>query len=148
MAKQKKPQEPEDSEPEMEHYGKFEAATKIAEVGFQYEYWPAWVMTPREEIIAPIVRFYIGDSDDNILFKENVLLSALIEMTQEINNAILYNLSLLNGYKTHSIHLPSTKEEIIAQIGDIEAQLKEIKDYLSNQKIVSTDELKNLQGSD
>jgi hypothetical protein len=131
---------PDDDEGSTPGSIKFEAATSIGDVYFQYSSWSAWSISPDIKRIAPITRVSIGDLDGNILFDRSVVITGLADLLSEISNTLELELTKLTKMPDYVFHIPGTSAAFIENIEATESCLTQIKEMIKSTKLLQGQE--------
>jgi hypothetical protein len=108
---------------------------------FLFEFWPAWMFSPKRKAIAPLCRVIIGDDDDgSILIDKSVLITGLLHLAEALTRAVAFNFQRASELPGISVDVPGGESHVLGIIGSVEEQLKIIRKTVENKNFILPDD--------
>jgi hypothetical protein len=119
----------------------FERRSFIGDTYFLFQSWPAWFVSPVEKLIAPVSRIYIGDTEGNIIFQRDVVMTGLLDLIDELSGTIETDIAIASEMpKGFYLSIPGTTQDFVKRLKAIEERLATIVKKIEETKIVKGSE--------
>jgi hypothetical protein len=109
----------------------FKAESSIGDTSYFYSAWSSWLIRPDKEIVVPVVRVILGDSQGNVVFKRSVVLTGILFLIVQLAETLLTELHRAKGLKGMTLDLPGNNDSFVKLITRAESALTKSKDVIN-----------------